>query len=194
MTAELPSDQLSPNIVPTRELRDNEYQPAQTLRQTSIKRILGREIIAWNNSLGSYGMGGPGFFGLKMAAHNGYPAEWLVLIVWAADNWLLFDGQWVAAHSNQYSVQHPLTSNFVAAEDWDGLSSKLLHTTIVGAEIVDKSSRIRVEKNDRSHLLELPEDTSRLPMYGGTLTKRVWNDDESHLDAWIISQRGDLII
>jgi hypothetical protein len=182
------------NIVPTSDNAGNPYHPTRSLRALGIERILGREIIAWNHSLGSYGMGGPGFFGLHLAASGKYPAEWLVLTLWAADNWLLFDGRWVAAHPNQYHIQRPLVSYFGGDEDWDELSEKLLGAIIKDARIADNISRLTVEKEAVAHLLEIPENTSLLPLHGGSLTPHEWNPRESHLDAWIISQDGDLIV
>jgi hypothetical protein len=194
MDAESKEDNASGNIVAARDRVAGHYRPAVSLRELGIGRILGREITGWHHSLGSYGMGGPGFFGLHLAPTESFPDEWLVLTLWAADNWLLFDGRWVAAHPNQYHVQRPLTSFFGGDEEWDELSDRLVHATITGAEIRQNASHIDLEKDGVSHILEIPEDTSLLPLYGGSLTSHQWNPEESQLDAWIISERGDLII
>jgi hypothetical protein len=193
MSAQPFSDGLTRNIVAALDLRDNRYQPAVSLRDVGVERILGRKVVAWSHSLGSYGMGGPGFFGLQLYSSPAFHAEWLVLTLWAADNWLLFDGQWVAAHPNQYHKQRPLVSYFGGDEDWDDLSEKLVHSTIVAAEIDGDTSRIHLEKGPVSQLLEIPRDTSLLPPHGGSLAPRTWNLSESRLDAWIISESGDLI-
>jgi hypothetical protein len=182
------------NIVPTRDRAGDKYQPVTGLRTLGIERIVGRQIIAWHHSLGSYGMGGPGFFGLQLGPSRAFPEEWLVLTLWAADNWLLFDGRWVAAHPNQYHIQRPLVSYFGGDEDWDELSVSLLHSTITSAEIMDNRSRIILEKDGITHSLEIPENTSLLPLHGGSLIPHEWNPAESQLDAWIISQTGDLVV
>jgi hypothetical protein len=184
----------SNNIIPARERVRGRYRPAVSLRRLGIGRILGREIIGWHHSLGSYGMGGPGFFGLHFAPTDSFPDEWLVLTLWAADNWLLFDGHWVAAHPNQYHVQHPLVSYFGGDEEWDELSDKLIHATIIDAEIRQNASRIDFEKGGVPHVLEIPEDTGLLPLHGGSLAPHQWKPDESQLDAWIISESGELLI
>jgi len=193
MSAQPLSDGLTRNIVAALDLRDNRYQPAVSLRHLGVERIPGRDVVAWSASLGSYGMGGPGFFGLQLSSSPAFPQEWLVLTLWAADNWLLFDGQWVAAHPNQYQLQRPLVSYFGGDEEWDDLSEKLLNSTVVSAEIVDDMSRIHLEKGSVGHLLEIPQVTSLLPLYGGALTPRTWSPLESQLDAWVISESGDLI-
>jgi hypothetical protein len=187
-------EKISRHIIPALTMELNTYSPAISLRQTGIERILGRRIVAWSHSLGSYGMGGPGFFGLRLAAAHGRPGEWLVQTLWGADNWQLFDGRWVAAHPNQYHVQRPLVSYFGGDEDWDDLSPMLVDSTIVDAEIVDNASLIELEKDSVLHRLEIPADTTLLPLYGGVQKTRAWIPEESQLDAWVFSSSGDLIV
>jgi hypothetical protein len=74
-----PTGKVGPNIVPGLHLTSNRYEPPETLRQMGVGRILGREVVGWSNSLGSYGMGGPGFFGLRLARSGALYSEWLVL-------------------------------------------------------------------------------------------------------------------
>lgn len=64
-----------------------------TLRQLGSARCVGRRVIEWSSSLGSYGMGGPGFFGMRLAATPSYSEEWLVLVLWGAAHWLILDGR-----------------------------------------------------------------------------------------------------
>ncbi|MGA7733054.1 MAG: hypothetical protein WCD37_17485, partial [Chloroflexia bacterium] len=82
------------NIIVCTDVIDGQDYVPKTLREVGAGRIVGREVIRWLSSLGSYGMGGPGFFGLRLAAAGDYLEEWLALRLWGADNWLLLDGQW----------------------------------------------------------------------------------------------------
>jgi hypothetical protein len=189
---ELPA--VTNNIVPARESVGSKYHAVQTLRMLGVERIAERQIIEWHDSLGSYGMGGPGFFGLRLAASGAFPEEWLVLTLWGADNWLLFDGRWVAAHPNQYGTQRPLVSNFAGEEQWDEFSEQVVGASIEGANITDSTSSITLEKDSITHILEIPTDGSRLPLYGGSRALHAWLPSESFLDAWVISQSGDLLV
>jgi hypothetical protein len=45
-------------------------------------RVIGREVTKWSASCGTYGQGGPGFFGLHLHKTDTYPAEWLMLRLW----------------------------------------------------------------------------------------------------------------
>jgi hypothetical protein len=137
-------------------------------------------------------MGGPGFFGLELAAKGRYPREWLVLTLWGAGGWLLLDGQWIEAHPNQYHVQRPLFSHFGGAEDWDDLTGKIVGAKIIEAAIEDSSSTIVLLQGSQRRVLELPEDTARLSIWSGSLEPKVWDPAESQLDAWVVSRTGNL--
>jgi hypothetical protein len=178
------------NIVACSDVIDGVSYRPQTLGEAGFERIVGRKVTAWSASLGSYGMGGPGFFGLKLAAKGEYPDEWLVLRVWGAGCWLLLDGQWIEAHPNQYQVQEPLYSNFGPGEDWDRVTDKVVGTTLRSASVEDGLPVFYLEGAE-IHRLQMPKDTSLLSLYGGTMQPRVWQHDGNQLDAWVISH-GDL--
>ncbi|HEX9990414.1 MAG TPA: hypothetical protein VGE45_18290 [Chloroflexia bacterium] len=163
-----------------------------TLRQAGVGRVIGRRVIEWSDSLGTYGMGGPGFFGLYLAETEAYSAEWFALTLWGAGEWLLLDGRWAHANPNQYDVQRPLRSDYAGMEGWDEISGMLVGAIVRDAAIRDNASVMTLEQGEHTHILEVPEDTSRLPRYGGSLEQRVWHSHESHLDAWVISPTAEL--
>src|SRR3989338_3060646 len=68
------------------------YRKPRTLREVGIDRFLHREVLDWG-SAGDYGMGGAGFFALGLKKTENYPQEGLVLRLWGADNWILFDDE-----------------------------------------------------------------------------------------------------
>jgi hypothetical protein len=178
------------NIVACSDVIDGVNYRPQTLGEVGFKRIEGRKVTAWSASLGSYGMGGPGFFGLNLAGNGEYPDEWLVMRVWGAGCWLLLDGRWIEAHPNQYQVQEPLYSNFGPGEDWDRVTDKVVGATLCSVGVEDGSLLFYLEGAE-IYRLEMPRDASLLSLYGGTMLPRVWQDAENPLDAWVISH-GDL--
>jgi hypothetical protein len=180
------------NVIASQEPSGSGYAPPLTIRDAGTARVLDREIDRWSVSLGSYGMGGPGFFGLHLTPAGDYPAEWLLLTLWGAGEWLLLDGVWVEAHPNQYVKQRPLYSNFGGEDTWDQVSGKVIRARITSFEVADRTSRIVLAKGNSEHVLEIPEDTSLLPLYGGNLEPHIWFPGESQLDAWVISETGEL--
>ncbi len=55
-------------------------------------KLIGRTVLEISDHVGSYGMGGPGFFGLR------FDKEWLVVAIWGADEWITAEGQRMKTH------------------------------------------------------------------------------------------------
>ena len=170
---------------------EKDGRPPITLRQAGLNRILHRPILSWSSHTGYWDRGGAGFFALELAETRAYYQEWLVLILFCASEWLLLDNHWVAAHPNQYATQRPLFSFFGGDKNWDNVSPLMIGAKIRQATLSDYQSRFILNKADREHVLRMPRDTSRLPRYGGTQQPRNWPLNESHWDAWVLTQ-GDL--
>ena len=60
-----------------------------TLKEFGIERILGSEIIDMCSYIGTYGMGGAGYFGFKIKIDN--EEMWIVVCIWNADGYMLLD-------------------------------------------------------------------------------------------------------
>jgi hypothetical protein len=155
-------------------------------------RLVGRTITQWSLILGSYGMGGPGFFGLHLSAADAWAAEWLVLTVWGASAWLLLDGHWVEATPDPWAIQRPLYSNYAGDASWDEVSPVITGATIMAVTIQDRASALHLQQGRDVHVLEVPDDSARLPAYAGNGQPRSWGAHESQWDAWAVSQSGDL--
>lgn len=163
------------------------YSSPKTLREFGVERIINRKVLEWCGYLGSYGMGGPGFFGLRLESNTTYRIEWLILILWGASEWILLDNQWVSSHPNQYHIQRPLL-----ADGKDEVTGKIIGATISNTIIERNETFIYLQHNANEHLLEVPSDYNRLPIYGGSLKPRKWTNWEHHLDAWVISRKAKL--
>jgi len=180
-----------------------------TLREVGIERLLNRRIIKWS-SKGSYGMGGPGFFGILLESKKPYQKEWLVLPLWGSAGWLLLDGKELRLHVDDvYMPCEPLfavTSRllgplsilllpFVALFQlfrqlirpfWDGVLRKISGSRIIEVSISESSSVIKAKKRSKIHTLEIPP---RGPIFRNGNTGRI---KANHLDAWIISRSGKI--
>lgn len=159
-----------------------------TIRQAGIRRILHRPIISWTSHAGHWGQSGAGFFALELAETRAYHQEFLVLTLFCASHWLLLDGHWLAANPRQYATHRPLFSFFGGKQNWDEVSSLLIGAEIYQALIADHYTQFSLKNAGTDHILELPEDTSRLPLYEGSLEPRIWPETESLLDAWVMTQ------
>jgi len=51
--------------------------------------VIGRRIDHLSTHVGTYGMGGPGFFGLRLGT------EWLVIALWGEAEWISVEGRFI---------------------------------------------------------------------------------------------------
>ena len=150
--------------------------------------VIGRTIIDANPYLGSYGMGGPGFFGMKLEKKGRFREEWLVITMWGADQWLLFDGKWLDCHSDRFDSAKCIFPNYEGYfhKVMERVKMLFLGLTISDLKIRKKSFKMTLIKLGNIHFLELPNDLSKLPKYGNN-TDREWYPNDKMETAFLIS-------
>lgn len=94
----------SPRSVIIRCVEDSSSVPPKTISETGVGRVLNRRIVSWCDHCGTYGIGGPGFFGLELEGTDTHQTEYLVLTLWGADEWLLLDDCWLAANPKYHGI------------------------------------------------------------------------------------------
>ena len=164
-----------------------EGPPPLTLATTGVERIVTRAILAWHPHKGTYGMGGPGFYGFSLEQTSRFAQEWLVLRLWCAGRWLLLDDTWVEAPREQHGDQRPLFSSESGHVGWDNFSPKVVGSHIAEVDIKKSSSRLVLQKGSEVHVLEVPKDMKRLSFYP-MAGRRRWNPQENQLEAWVLTQ------
>jgi len=163
------------------ELLD-EKQISEIIFRPMNERIVNRSIIEFSAFCGTYGQGGPGFFGLKLAAANEYPEEWLLLIIYGACDWVTVNGEWLEAHPKQYYIKRPLTSHF-SNQMWDDFSPLIIGQKIDSLIINKKSMTLMIN----SVTVSIDEDPSKRPGYPGNNKPRILFPKEDLRDALIIA-------
>ena len=74
-----------------------------TLAERGAASIIGARVEGYHLTLGSYGMGGAGFFGLLLPPHGAVAErEYLVAAVWGAEEYVFLDGRIIGCHPNDY--------------------------------------------------------------------------------------------
>jgi hypothetical protein len=138
----------------------------------------GRMVTAVDPLMGSYGMGGPAFLGLRMGG------DWIVFTLWGATGWSTLNSQRIEEKSNPNARA----------------TIELFHqlVSLVGARFVDLSStndQLRLTfatKDDERLVLEIQRDGSHVPPFPGTGLPRAFLPDELLTDAVRISRTGRL--
>lgn len=168
--------EFSPTGITQHTSREDGGNPFPTLRKTGVKRIVGRKVVEYSPYEGSYGMGGPGFVGITLDDDSINPREKLVLCLWGADDWLLLNGELLADENSGVSTPKK--------------GDALVGTTLVEAKILEKSCKLRFKKGKKEYILELPKDTSKLPVFRGDGTTRILAEKIHLLDAWIVTPQS----
>lgn len=154
--------------------------PPPTLRSVGPAAIEGRRVLETSSCAGTYGMGGPGFLALRLTATRERPKEWLVLCLWAADNWCHFDGLPLEALPGQGREVYGF-SRFDEA-----VRGQIVQAVDVG----DLASRLAIGP----HMLEVREDPAERPPHAGDGSPRALEPGESLLDAWVLSPTTELFV
>jgi hypothetical protein len=149
--------------------------PAQLHGQRSD--YIGQRVLAVVTCLGSYGMGGPGFFGVR------FRKGWIVYRLWGADGWLTLNGKLIE-ESLFPDEREPIGKhNLISASQ---LKGSILRATECGDDQYD----LAFVKNDENLCLSVRRDGSAVPHWRGNGSPKVFADNESLEDAVIVSRTG----
>jgi len=157
----------------------------QRLADADPSLIRGATVTRTSEYLGSYGMGGPGFVGLRLRLSSGRHT-WVVFTVWAAAGWLTINDD-------------PLTEGYFPDERRELSSSRRLRplSELVGSTLRDahlgrELAELTFTGPAGSLVLRLRRDSSALPVHRGSKQPKVLAASQDIRDAVIISRRGAL--
>lgn len=129
-----------------------------SLKKTNKNKIIGRKITGFSTHLGTYGMGGAGFFGLLLDT-----LEYLTYCVWGAGNYVIVNDKVVKCNPELYSKIKPLTSNFGEELTWDDLTDLINESKILSYNVSEDSFKLIVEKEAHRIQIEFVKNDKRLP-------------------------------
>lgn len=145
----------------------------------SAEQVIGRTVEEICPNVGTYGMGGPGFFGLRLGS------EWLVIPVWGAGEWMTARGRCVRnAFHHQYGHPRP----------WLGGGSDELSVQLVGQRVrsidVRRHSLRIVFENGFDLTIEGGSD--HRPMFEGTKEPRLFTDNDDLRKAVFLAPTDEI--
>jgi len=140
-------------------------------------------VIRTSCHLGSYGMGGPGFVGLRLRPQSGN-SLWIVFTLWGAAGWLTLDDAL-------------LEDGYFPDERSDPSRSFLPLATLVGAQlhtfaITPDAAEFTFTHHGTTQLLRLQRDSNHLPVHRGSQQPKILSPSEDLRNAIIVSQRANL--
>ncbi len=122
----------------------------------------GRRIEALSENIGTYGMGGAGYFGLKLDT-----GDWFVIAVRGAASWMTANGRLI----EDFFYQDDRRPRPWLTDDDDELSPRILGHAIAAIEVQPHSLAIRL--GDGFHLAISPDPATR-PIFHGSKQPRAF--------------------
>jgi hypothetical protein len=166
-------------ISPTAELVPFTPAPA------SPDQVVGRQVSDVCTIMGTYGMGGAGFFGLQLGN------EWLVVAVWGAACWIVANGRLVAdGRHDEHGRPKPWE------DDIDEFKTLIVGQTITSFHTDRISMTIQLSNGLK---LEITESANTRPVYDGLFkigapAARVFSDDDDLKSAVFLSPKSEIWI
>lgn len=150
------------------------------------KSVVGRRIDGFCTHLGTYGMGGPGFFGLLLDS-----GEYLVYTAWHAASATLLDGRPIEVPPHREDAPRGWVCEF--GQGWDELSPVLAGCEIAECVLEEHRCILRLQKGGATHLMEFLRENDRLaPNFNGGARVAYETGKMAdylmfqHKDAWLV--------
>ena len=142
-----------------------------TIEQFGAENFNGSHILDVCTCCGTYGMGGPGFFGLKL--QGDYGTRWLTCFIWEAGEHILFDGRILQCHPNYSEQYKPLISFDDCSNSLDVLKEQLKNMTVKEILVSKDTFDIKLfDSKSETHLIQSYKFSDKFPEQGGTGKKR----------------------
>lgn len=137
------------------------------LIEFGTENLSGSEITDLCPFLGSYGMGGPGYFGFKVKVQKEF--MWLVVCLWNADGYMMLDDR-VFCDANQYKKNY---------NPWYGslnqlnklFKKELSNYKIINLKVSDESVTLVLEKEGVNRQVNILKNDKRLPTMGSGIER-----------------------
>jgi hypothetical protein len=144
--------------------------------------IVGRRIDGLSSHIGTYGMGGVGFFGLRLGS------QWLVIALRGAGAWMRADGRMI---EDMFWSDRSRARPWMLEGESEWLSQRIIGRTISRARIERHALRIEL---DDAFALSIESDASLRPPFEGDSTPRAFGVDDDLRRAVFLSPTDELWI
>ncbi|WP_405106512.1 hypothetical protein MHH28_24940 [Paenibacillus sp. FSL K6-1217] len=150
----------------------------QTMKEVDTDSLMGSRVAGFHRHLGTYGMGGPGFFGLLLEKEG--RRQYLVYAVWASGQYILLDGRVIECHLNYNRSHRPWVSSWAGEpeeEQWDELTAAVTGSLITAVHLADEALQLELTREGvRRQLVFYRYHEDLPPMGSGQPRKPAFED------------------
>ena len=144
------------------------------------------EIINAIKDAGIVGMGGAGFFGLKLEGDFGI--RWLVYCIWSAGEHILLDDRIIECHPEFIEKYHPWiiwghNMHELYEKTCQALKNLLSGLEILNLDLQEHALKIQLSGD---HVIETYQKSEKFPEQAGTGKKRLSYETGSMSDYWLL--------
>lgn len=172
------------------QLEDNETVMLgipKTIIEFGLNNLIYAKVLEASTCLGTYGMGGPGFFGLLCDTKKG--PFWLTLAIWCSGQYVMMDGRVIECHSD-YSRQY---NPWLNKED-DNLNSILAGSVINNINLSADECKIGLTFIDNSdHEIVIYRFSTHLPPMGNGSPRKPAFETGSLPDYLLVTYEGTVL-
>ncbi|MBQ9083474.1 MAG: hypothetical protein IJY28_08250 [Clostridia bacterium] len=156
------------------------------IEQFGAANFAGSRITDLCPFCGTYGMGGPGFFGIKLEGNFG--VRWLTYCIWSAGEHLLLDGRVLECHPRYSSQYQPLLSPDDYSGSLQSLKEAVTGMTIESIRVSADTFELRcIDANAHVHTLQSYKFSDAFPERSGTGQKRPSFTTGEMKDWWLVT-------
>lgn len=156
------------------------------IEEFGIDELKNSKIIDVTTIGGTYGMGGPGFFELKLQGE--YGIRLLTYCIWSAGEHILYDGKVLECHLNYSKKYKPIISSDDYSNTLAAFRDTLSGMTIRDIVLLKESIEIvLVDSNNEVHSIKSFISSEKFPEQGGTQVKRKSFDTGEMKDYWFVT-------
>ncbi|MGN1411074.1 MAG: hypothetical protein ACI4WH_01010 [Oscillospiraceae bacterium] len=157
------------------------------INQFGVDSLKNSKIIDICPYFGTYGMGGPGFFGFKLESYFGI--RWLVYCIWNSGESILIDDRIIECHPKYNHIYNPYIQN--SEKSVNDLKDLLYDWRIKDISLTDTHLKILLlDKTLKEHTIYTSQVCDKFPEQGGTGKKRKSFEDGKMSDYWLVIYDG----
>ena len=161
----------------------------QNVSEFGTEKLIGCPVYDMSPYLGTYGMGGPGFFGIGFDC--GGVKMRLVFCIWSAAEHMLLDDRVIQCYPDFAEKYRPWTDPYDQAGSLERLKDSVFGNAIIrDIKLSAHSFGLTLEKDGEKHILFTEKYSERFPEQGGTGKKRNSYDKGEMKDCWLVIYDG----